>query len=228
MFGHIITSNSALNWFINSSGLGSLPTLTINSPNVRGCGDLLTVSVTPTGNYIYLNNGGVLGGYNASGIPSNFPWTIDMVGLGTFRSISTPVANITTDNVGTLNVSGTATINKVSINSSMWSTADLFNASTLSTGPYLFIGGDATIGTYNTNNSTFPWFVEMLGNAQFQSINCPNTTTTSKLTVTNTKRNVGTSTSTAFELTTSSAQITYLNFTNDSQFCNFFSIGTRL
>ena len=67
VFGHINTSNSALNWYINSSGLASLPNLAINSPNIRGSGDLLNVSVTPTGNYIYLNNGGVLGGYNASG-----------------------------------------------------------------------------------------------------------------------------------------------------------------
>ncbi len=60
----------------------------VNSSSVRGSGDLITVSVTPTGNYIYLNNGGVLGGYITTGTPANFPWTIDMTGLGTFRSIS--------------------------------------------------------------------------------------------------------------------------------------------
>ena len=61
--------------------------MAVNSSSVRGSGDLITVSITPTGNYIYLNNGGVLGGYNTSGIPANFPWTIDMVGLGTCRGI---------------------------------------------------------------------------------------------------------------------------------------------
>jgi hypothetical protein len=81
-----------------------------------------------------------------------------MSGLGSIRTvtITTTTANITTDNVGTLNVSGTATITKLSINSTMRSNNDLFNCSTSSTGLYLFIANDATIGTYNTNNSTFP------------------------------------------------------------------------
>ncbi len=69
VFGHINTSNSASSWSINSSGLASFPSLTscvssisslaVNSSSVRGSGDLITVSVTPTGNYIYLNNEGV-------------------------------------------------------------------------------------------------------------------------------------------------------------------------
>jgi hypothetical protein len=148
-----------------------------------------------------------------------------MVGLGTFRSISTPVANITTNNVTTLNVSGTGTITKLSINSSMRSNNDLFNCSTSSTGPYLFIGGDATIGTYDTNNSIYPWFIEMDGDAKFNSINCTNTTTTSKLTVTNTKQNISTSTSSGFDLTTSTAQIIYLSYSGESQFINFAALG---
>ena len=82
VFGFINTSNSASSWSINSSGSATFPslnsgvssisTLAIGSPSVRGSGDLLTVSVTSTGNYIYLNNGGVLGGYNATGNPSFF------------------------------------------------------------------------------------------------------------------------------------------------------------
>ena len=48
VFGHINTTNSSMSWYINSSGLASLPSLAINSPNIRGTG-----SVTPTGNYIY-------------------------------------------------------------------------------------------------------------------------------------------------------------------------------
>jgi len=54
---------------------------------------------------------------------------------------------------------------------------DLLNASSSSTGPYLSIGGDCTIGTYNTNNSTFPWFVEMDGDATFSTV----TTTTGNI-----------------------------------------------
>ena len=82
VFGHINTSNSALLWFINSSGSASFPslnigvssisTLAVGSPSIWGSGDLLTVSVTPTDNYIYLNNSGALGGYNLTGNPSFF------------------------------------------------------------------------------------------------------------------------------------------------------------
>ena len=104
VFGHINTGNSALNWSINSSGSATFPslnsgvssisTLAVGSPSVRGNGDLLTVSVTSTGNYIYLNNGGALGGYNSTGNPSFFPWMIEMSGLGTFRNISSLAGSI--------------------------------------------------------------------------------------------------------------------------------------
>jgi len=51
----------------------------------------------------------------------------------------------------------------------MRSTNDLLNESSSSTGPYVFIGGYCTIGTYNTNNSSFPWFIEMMdGDATFK------------------------------------------------------------
>ncbi len=110
MFGHINTSNSASSWSINSSeaasfpsltsGVSSLSTLAVGSSSVRGSGDLITVSVTPTGNYIYLNNGGVLGGYNTTGIPASFPWTIDMTGLGSFRNISSLAGTTLTSTTG--------------------------------------------------------------------------------------------------------------------------------
>ena len=45
-------------------------------------------------NYIYLNNGGALGGYNATGTPASFPWMIEMSGLGTFRSIRSLTGSI--------------------------------------------------------------------------------------------------------------------------------------
>ena len=47
-----------------------------------------------------------------------------MSGLGKFRTVTTSIANITTDNVTNLNVSATATITKLSINSSMRSNND--------------------------------------------------------------------------------------------------------
>ncbi len=109
-FGFLNVLDSNKSWFINqngnlnipvlttpsatitslTSGVSSISSLAVNSSSVRGSGDLITVSVTPTGNYICLNNGGVLGGYNTTGTPANFPWTIDMTGLGSFRSISSP------------------------------------------------------------------------------------------------------------------------------------------
>ncbi len=207
---------------LNVSNTSTTSKLAIGS-SMRAGTDIMKISLTNNGSYIYFNDSATLGAFNVN--DSTFPWLINMSGLGSFRTVTTTTANITTDNVGTLNVSGTATINKVSINSTMRSNNDLFNCSTSSTGPYLFIANDATIGTYNTNNSTYPWFVEMDGDAKFESINCPITTTTSKLTVTNTKQNVSTSTSSGFELTTSSAQIIYLNSTNDSQFVTFAALG---
>jgi hypothetical protein len=90
----------------------------------------------------------------------------------------------------------------------MRSNNDLFNASSSSTGPYLFIGGDCTIGTYDTNTSSFPWFVEMDGDATFQSVNCNN------LSVKNTKQQVTKTSVPTFTLSTSSSQMTYLNFSN--------------
>ena len=122
-------------------------------------------------------------------------------------NISTNITtdNITTDNVGTLNVSGTATINKVSINSTIRSSNDLLNVSSSSTGPYLFIGSDCTIGTYNTNNSSFPWFIEMDGDATFQSISTPHLKATGKI-----KRERVVDSSNIYNVTNSTTSLTYL------------------
>ena len=70
----INVTNSNNSWFINSSGSATFPSLNVNgvsststlavgSSSVRGSGDLFTVSVTPNGDYLYLNNGGALGLY---------------------------------------------------------------------------------------------------------------------------------------------------------------------
>jgi hypothetical protein len=97
IFGHINTSNSNNSWSISSSGSAQFPslnvngvsstsTLAVNSSSVRGSGDLLTVSVTPGGDYLYLNNGGTLGLYKSDGNPSFFPWIIDKNGNARFRA----------------------------------------------------------------------------------------------------------------------------------------------
>ena len=157
-FGFINATSASSSWLVNSSGnaqfpslnvngLSSTSTLAVNSSAIRGSGDLLTVSVTPSGDYLYLNNAGTLDVYRSSGNPSFFPWTIDTIGLATFRSITSITSNVSTNNV-----SGVTTTSKLLINSTMRSNNDLLNASSSNTGPYLFIGGDCTIGTYDTNN----------------------------------------------------------------------------
>ncbi len=106
-------------------------------------------------------------------------------------------------------MSGTATINKVSINSNMRSTNDLLNVSSSSTGPYLFIGGDITIGTYNTNNSTFPWFVEMDGDATFSTVNSPSISTSYLRTTGKIKRERVVDSANAYNVTNSTTSLTY-------------------
>ena len=273
---------------LNVSGVSSLSSLAINSSGVRGSGDLLTVSITPTGNYIYVNNGSALGGYNSTGNPSFFTWMIEMSGLATFRTVTALVANITTlnsttgiitnlySNILTINNNNTqrssndifeaaisstgnyiyynnssvfghinvtnsnnswyidnnalAKVTKLSVNSALRSSNDLFNVSASSTSHYLYYNSDSifghintnslynwyinslgvcslqnlcigsanmrtgtdrlnvslsntgsymffndggTLGTYNTTNSSFPWFIELDGDSSFQSVNSP-------------------------------------------------------
>jgi hypothetical protein len=107
-------------------------------------------------------------------------------------------------------VSGTATINKVSINSTMRSNNDLLNASSSSTGPYLFIGGDCTIGTYNTNNSSFPWFVEMDGDATFQTVNSATVSTSHLKTTGKIKCERVVDSANTYNVTNSTTSLTYL------------------
>jgi hypothetical protein len=145
VFGHINTSNSALSWSTNSSGNASFPSLTsvvssisslaVNSSSVRGSGDLIAVSVTPTG--------------NTTGTPANFPWTIDMTGLGTFRSISN-VLTITNlySNVLTVN------------NNVLRATNDIFEVATSSTSNYLYYNNSSVFGHINVTNSNNSWYID--------------------------------------------------------------------
>ena len=231
VFGHINTSNSASSWSINSSGLASFPSLTsgvssisslsVNSSSVRGTGDLITVSVTPTGNYIYLNNGGVLGGYNTIGAPSNFPWTINMEGLGTFRNISSLAGSITN-----------LYSNILSINNgmSLRSANDLLNVSISSTGNYLYYNNSSTFGNINTSNSNNSWLINSSGNAQFPLLNTPSATVTTLNSTTGiisnlysnilaiNNNNVQRATNDIFEVCTSSSTGNYLYYNNTSVF----------
>ncbi len=83
----------------------------------------------------------------------------------------------------------------------MRTSTDRLNVSLSSTGPYMFFNDGGTLGTYNTDTSSFPWFIELDGDASFQSVNCNN------LTVKTTKIKVNNANSAAFQLSTSSEQM---------------------
>jgi hypothetical protein len=172
----------------------------------------MNISLSNNGSYIYFNDSATLGAFNVN--DNTFPWLINMSGLGSFRTVTTTTANIATDNVGTLNVSGIAIINKISINSTLRSSNDLLNVSSSSTGPYLFIGNDCTIGTYNTNNSTFPWFIEMDGDATFSTVNSPNISTPHLKATGKIKRDRVVDSSTTYNVTNSTTSLTYLTGNN--------------
>jgi hypothetical protein len=53
----------------------------------------------------------------------------------------------------------------------MRTSSDRLNVSLSNTGPYLFFNEGGTLGLYNTNTSSFPWFVELDGDSTFQSVN---------------------------------------------------------
>jgi hypothetical protein len=69
-----------------------------------------------------------------------------------------------------------------------------------------FFNDGGTLGLYNTDSSSFPWFVEVDGDSTFQSVNCNN------LSVKNTKQQATKTSVPTFTLSTSSPQMTYLNF----------------
>ena len=93
----IIISNSALSWFINSSGAATLPSLNISgvsstsnlcigSSSMRTSTDRLNVSLSSTGPYLFFNDGGTLGTYNTN--TSSFPWFVELDGDATFQSVN--------------------------------------------------------------------------------------------------------------------------------------------
>jgi hypothetical protein len=92
----------------------------------------------------------------------------------------------------------------------MRSSNDLFNASSSSTGPYLFIGSDCTIGTYDTNNSSFPWFIEMDGDATFSTVNSPSISTPHLKTTGKIKRERVVDSATTYNVSNTTTSLTYL------------------
>ena len=90
-------------------------------------------------------------------------WSINSSGSASFLS---------------LNVSGVSSTSNLAIgSSSMRTSTDKLNVSLSSTGPYLFFNDGGTLGTYNTNTWSFPWFIKLDGDASFQSVNSPSIST---------------------------------------------------
>ena len=125
-----------------NSGVSSISTLAVGSSSVRGNGDLLNVSVTPTGNYIYLNNGGALGGYDATGTPASFPWMIEMSGLKCLDSLYIWLKCLNSTHSlynWYINSSGICSLQNLCIGSAnMRTSTDRLNVSLSNTGSYLF------------------------------------------------------------------------------------------
>jgi hypothetical protein len=241
-FGSINTNDSSLNWNIalnsvftintinsvneNISGTGIINNLysnilAINNNNTRrATNDIFEVATSSTGNYIYYNNSSVFGHINTTN--SALSWYINSSGSAQLPSLTSTTANITTDNVGTLNVSGTASTSNLCIgSSSMRTSSDKLNVILTSTGPYMFFNDGGTLGTYNTNTSSFPWFIEMSGYSNFQTVNCNKT-----LSVSNIKpKTIVMNTAYESDLLTSSPQMISLNSASDSIYFNLNALG---
>ena len=135
--------------------------LAVNNNNTRrATNDIFEVCTTSsTGNYLYYNNSSIFGHINTSN--SALSWSINSSGSASFPS---------------LNFNGTASIstNLCIGSSSMRTSTDRLNVATTSTGPYMFLNDGGALGTYNTNTSSFPWFIEMSGLWSFPTVKCNN------------------------------------------------------
>jgi hypothetical protein len=221
VFGHINTSNSASSWSINSSGAASFPSLNtpsgtittlasttgtitnlysdilaVNNNNTRrATNDIFEVCTSSsTGNYLYYNNTSVFGHINTSN--SALSWYIDSNGLSSFKSS---------------NVSGVSSTSNLCIGSSSMRTAsDKLNVSLSSTGPYMFFNDGGTLGVYDTNTSSFPWFVELDGDATFSTVNSPTISTPHLKATGKIKRERVVDSSNIYNVTNSTTSLTYL------------------
>ena len=58
---------------------------------------------------------------------------------------------------------------------------DRLNVSLSNSGPYLFFNDGGTLGTYDTNTSSFPWFIELDGDSSYKSVSTPHLKVTGKI-----------------------------------------------
>jgi hypothetical protein len=96
----------------------------------------------------------------------------------------------------------------------MRTASDKLNVSLSSTGPYLFFNDGGTLGLYNTDSLSFPWFVEVDGDATFQSVNSPSISTPHLKTTGKIKRERVVDSATTYNVTNSTTSLTYLTGNN--------------
>ena len=93
----------------------------------------------------------------------------------------------------------------------MRTASDRLNVSLSSTGPYMFFNDGGTLGLYNTNSLSFPWFVEVDGDASFQSVSTPHLKATGKI-----KRERVVDSGNIYNITKSTTSLTYLTSSNNT------------
>jgi hypothetical protein len=101
----------------------------------------------------------------------------------------------------------------------MRTSTDRLNVSISNTGPYMFFNDGGTLGTYNTNTSSFPWFIELNGDCKFRGVTFDN------ISVENTRIKAINPTAGIFSVGTTTEQIIYLSFNGESQFIGFYPLG---
>ena len=192
---------SNINNFTGSNTITTLysSTLGINcSSSLRATGDLLEVSVSPTGSYLYFNSSGRLGAYNTTN--STFPWYIDITGgLGSFITVNSTNATLTNLYSSSLSVNA---------GSSLRSALDIMEVGISPTGSYLYFNNSGTIGVYNTTLLNSPWYITVSGTASIPTVNSTNVNTTNA-TITNST--ITNSTITNSTITTSTVSKTIMS-----------------
>ena len=92
----------------------------------------------------------------------------------------------------------------------MRTASDKLNVSLSSTGPYMFFNDGGTLGVYDTNTSSFPWFVELDGDATFSTVNSPTISTPHLKATGKIKRERVVDSVNTYNVTNSTTSLTYL------------------
>ena len=111
---------------------------------MRSSNDLFNVSASSSSHYLYYNLDSVFGHINTNSL---YNWYINSLGVCSLQNLCIGSANMRTS-------------------------SDRLNVSLSNSGSYMFFNDGGTLGLYNTNTSSFPWFVEVDGDSSFQSVNC--------------------------------------------------------